>query len=73
MMTEAIRAHLVECGVPGAENWTHEQVMHHIDNTMFMCSEMAPERFGEIIDDFWNRIRTNMLTVNSILHKDLRL
>lgn len=71
MMIEAIRAYLVELGVPGAETWTHEEIMKHVEETFMLYSKENPETFRAVVDDFWDNIRINMMTVNKVLHEGL--
>lgn len=70
MMTEAIRVHLMNLGIEGAENWTHEQITEHVDSTLLRCTEENPETFGDIVDEFWDCVKANMLTLNDVLSEE---
>lgn len=72
MMCEAIRAYLVgELGMKDAAEWPQTQVMEHMEGIL-RSQVRESDNFEDTLDNFWERIKPNIMAVNDVLSEDLQ-
>lgn len=66
MIIEAMRAYLVGLGIPGAEDWSVEEISKYIDEILLEQID-NPEAFNGLVQEMQDAIATNLRTFEEVL------
>jgi len=70
MLVEAIRRYLMSLGVEEAAEWSEDQILRHVDDSLKQHVD-DPDAFLHTVDELAAGIVEGLLTVQDVLARDL--